>query len=207
MQNIHCTFVGLDLGQRNDYSAVAIIDVVEETSNRRDPVTFAFYQTTRLHLRAIERVSLGASPGEIPSKIRPVVLKPPPGHFGSRLSITLAVDAGGPGVPVLEMLRQSRLDCHILGASIAANGTGVQLPNGNYSVSRSELTGMLRFVLENRLLVFPAELPLRDELAGELAAIESQSGQSKHDDMAMAIALALWAIPKRQPTLFERLAA
>jgi hypothetical protein len=34
--------------------------------------------------------------------------------------------------------------------------------------------------------------------------IDSAGGQTKHDDMAIAIALALWAATKRQPTLLLR---
>ena len=65
----------------------------------------------------------------------------------------------------------------------------------------------VRLALERELLVFPTDLPLRDELTTELASIESAGGQSKHDDMAIALALALWSATRRQPAAFKDRAA
>ena len=55
MERIQYTYFGLDLGQRNDYSAIAVIDLVEDISAQRDPVTFEFYRTHKFCLRGVHR--------------------------------------------------------------------------------------------------------------------------------------------------------
>lgn len=207
MEHIKYSFLGLDLGQRNDYSAIAVIDVVEDISNRRDPVTFEFYKTTRFCLRGVHRFPLGTAYTDIPGLVRASVVQPPPGHLGARPRTTLAVDAGGPGLPVVELLRRAGLDCGILPAIITGGAMGSLMPGGIYSVPRRALVSLIRVALESQMLVFPANLPLREELTAELVALEPAGGQSKHDDMAIAIALALWATTIRQPGLLQKKAA
>jgi hypothetical protein len=201
MELVKATFSGLDLGQRNDHSALAIVDVVEITSPRRDPVTFAFGKSHRFDVRSVSRIPLGTPYTEIPTIVRENLHRPPLNHLGARPRTTLAVDAGGPGLPVVDLLRQARLDCSLLPAVITGGNSGSSLHGGLHSVPRKELVSLLRIAIESRILVFPANLPLKEELAAELRAIEPNGGQSKHDDMAIAIALALWASNIRLPGL------
>jgi hypothetical protein len=205
MELVLSTLSGLDLGQRNDHSALAILDVVEVTSPRRDPVTFAYGKSYRFDVRSVSRIPLGTPYTEIPTIVRENLHRPPLNHLGERRpATTLAVDAGGPGLPVVELLRQARLDCYILPAVITGGNAGSSLPGGIYSVPRKELVSLLRIAIESRILVFPANLPLKEELAAELRAIEPNGGQSKHDDMAIAISLALWASNIRIPGLIQQ---
>jgi hypothetical protein len=90
---------------------------------------------------------------------------------------------------------------------ITGGASGSRLSGGLYSVPRKELVSLLRLSLERRLLVFPLDLPLRDELEAELASFEAAGGQSKHDDMAIALSLALWSATRRQPAVFQQKAA
>jgi hypothetical protein len=204
MERIEFNFSGLDLGQRNDHSAIALLDLVENTSNQRDPVSWEFIKTTNFRLRGLHRFPLGTAYTEIPRLVRTAIITPPPGHFGRQINTTLAIDGGGPGLPVIEMIRKEKMPCSILPAIITGAGMGSRLGGGLYSVPRRELVTLLRLALETRKLIFPADLPLRDELKEELMHIDSAGGQTKHDDMAIAIALALWAATKRQPTLLLR---
>ena len=203
MRNFRYTFLGLDLGQRNDFSAVAMIDYIEDVSAQRNPVTFEFYRTTQLYLRGLTRFPRGTSYVDIPGLVRDIAAVPPPGHLGPRLESALAVDAGGPGIPVVELLRRTKMRAGIMPAIITGGGMGSLLPGGMYSVARRELVGLLHLALESRLLVFPADMPLKEELIEELSAIEPEGGQYKHDDMAIAIALALWASTRRFPGLLR----
>lgn len=207
MERIQYTYFGLDLGQRNDYSAIAVIDLVEDISAHRDPVTFEFYRTHKFCLRGVHRFPLGTPYTEMPALVRECVVHPPPGHFAKLPQSVLAIDAGGPGVPVVELIRQARLDPVVLPVFITGGAMGSLLPNGMYSVPRRELVTLLRLSLENQKLVFPASMPLKDELSAEIAAIQPNGGQTKHDDMAIAIALALWSSTKRHPGLLQRQAA
>lgn len=204
MERIEYNFSGLDLGQRNDYSAIALLDVVEVTSNQRDPVSWEFIKTRNFRLRGLHRFPLGTPYTEIPKLVRRAIVTPPPGHFGRQINTTLAIDGGGPGLPVIDMIRKEKMPCSILPAIITGAGLGSRLGGGLYSVPRRELVTLLRVALETRLLIFPSDLPLRDELKEELVNIDSTGGQTKHDDMAIAIALALWGATKRQPSLLQR---
>jgi len=207
MERIIYSFFGLDLGFRHDFSALAAIDLVEDIGSQRDPVTFAFHTTRKLCVRGIRRYPLGTPYTAIPEMVRRAVRQHPAGHFGVPPKSVLAVDAGGPGLPVVELLRQARLACSLLPAIITGGNSGSLLAGGVSSVPRKELVTLLRLGLENRMLVFPTEMPLKRELIAELAAVESDGGQSKHDDMAIAIALALWAGTKRFPDLLQQEAA
>jgi len=203
MQRIQYTYFGLDLGQRNDFSAIAVIDLVEDIGANRDPVTFELHRTFRFCLRGVHRFPLGTPYTKIPSLVRRCVAQPPPGHLGRQPQSALAVDAGGPGIPVVELIRGARLDCGTLPVFITSGGMGSLLPNGIYSVPRRELVSLLRLALEEQKLVFPAGMPLKDELAAEIAALQPSGAQSEHDDMAIAIALALWASTKRHPGILQ----
>lgn len=204
MERIEFNFSGLDLGQRNDYSAMALLDLVEVTSTQRDPVSWELIKTRNLRLRGLHRFPLGTAYTEIPKLVRMAIVTPPPGHFGRQINSTLAIDGGGPGLPVIDMIRKERIPCSILPAIITGAGMGSRLGGGLYSVPRRELVSLLRLSLEMRMLIFPSDLPLRDELKQELVNIDTAGGQSKHDDMAIAIALALWAATKRHPALLQR---
>lgn len=198
MQRAKYTFFGLDLGFRNDFSAHAVIDLVEDAGNRR---------TRKFCLRGVHRFPLGTPYTHIPVKVRESVAQSLPGHFGPRPKSVLAVDAGGPGFPVVELLRQANLECVILPVVITGGAIGSSLPGGVYSVPRKELVTLLRLSLENKMLIFPADMPLKRELIAELTAIQPAGRQTRHDDMAIAIALALWAAAKRLPGLLQRQAA
>lgn len=207
MQRINYTYAGLDLGQRNDYSTIAVLDLVEEISNQRNPVNYEFITRRILHLRGLHRFPLGTPYTEIPSLVRSAIVTPPVGHFGALPKTTLAIDAGGPGLPVIELVRQAKVPCNILPAMITGGAMGNYLAGSIYSVPRRDLVTHLRTALENQVLVFPQDLPMREALKQELLNIESAGGQSKHDDMAIAIALALWATTIRMPSLLGNLAA
>lgn len=204
MRNLQSTVMGLDLGQRNDQSALAILDIVEEIGTERDPVTFAFQRSQHLYLRSLTRFPRGTRYIDTPELVREVITVPPPGYLGRRLDEVLAVDAGGPGMAVVELLRQLKLHAAIMPAVITGGTIGSPLGGGIHSIPRRTLVNLLRFALESRQLVFPADMPLKDSLAAELAAVEPDGGQSAHDDMAIAIALALWAATKRFPSLLRR---
>ena len=203
MQNFLYTYLGLDLGQRTDYSALAVVDVVQVVGARRDPVTFALETSQHLNLRMLTRYPLGTPYTEIPDRVRHALVNQPAGHFGPPLQGTLAIDAGGPGLPVVDLIRQARLGCTLMPAIITGSGPGTNRSGGIYTVPRRELVSLLRIALESGKLLFPPHMTLRDELATELSALESGGGQSHHDDLAMALALAIWATRHRHPDLWK----
>jgi hypothetical protein len=204
MERILYTLLGLELGQRSDFSALATIDLVEDITSRLDPVTFAFHRSTKFRLRNVHRIPPGLAYAEFPARVRESAVQPPPGHFGPRPRSVLAVDAAGPGGLVIQLLRQAQLECGILPATITGGEMGAPMPGGMYSVTRRELVSLLHLSIENQMLVFPAGMPLKDELIAGIAASKINGNQSEFDDMAIAIALALWASTKSHPGLFQK---
>ncbi|MBM3738354.1 MAG: hypothetical protein FJW39_21435 [Acidobacteria bacterium] len=51
-------FLGIDLGQRQDHSAIAVLERHTQLTGERDPVTYTPHQVTTLVLRHIERFPL-----------------------------------------------------------------------------------------------------------------------------------------------------
>ena len=201
LHQVRYTFLGLDLGQRQDYSALAVVDFAETVTARRDPVTYALRREYSLILRSLERYPLDTDYTELAAHVRRHAIAPPPFAPACQPKAALAIDAGGPGGPVVNMFRHAGLPCDLLPVMITGGATGSDLPQGGYSVPRRELAGLLRVALESRMLRIPGDLPLCAALLDEIRNFSPAGGQSQHDDMAVAVALALWVAHRRFPGL------
>ena len=81
---------------------------------------------------------------------------------------------------------------------------GKTMKNGYYTIGRNTLLSFLRIGLESRILRFAAALKLRPELTAELTSLAvSPHRTAAHDDLAFAIALAIWAARTRNPSLLN----
>ena len=201
LHQVRYTFLGLDLGQRQDFSALAVVDLAETVSTRRDPVTCAFLRDQTLILRSLERFPLGTDYTELAAHARRHIVTPPPFAPASTPKASLAIDAGGPGGPVVNMFRHAGLPCDMFPVMMTSGVTGGDLARGGYSAPRRELAGLLRVALESRMLRIPGDLPLCRQLLHEIRTFSPIGGQSEHDDMAVAVALALWVAHRRFPGL------
>src|SRR6266568_1728715 len=93
-------FVGLDLGQRRDPSALAVVERAEVFLNEIDHVTYERRRVLRFRVRFLERVRLGTPYPDVVHRVREVVGRP---SLAGRCALT--VDATGVGAPVVDMLR------------------------------------------------------------------------------------------------------
>ena len=107
---------------------------------------------------------------------------------------TVVVDGTGVGPPVVDMLRRAGMTCSVIPILItggAKPSTG--LAGGYESVPRSVLlTALQVLVQQGRLRVAPGcreAQTLRRELLG-LKLVGP--GSEEHDDLAIAVALAIW---------------
>src|SRR5690349_633250 len=94
-------FVGVDLGQLRDYTAIAVLELME-TSGGWDPVHCGYRKQTVLRLRHLERVPLGTPYPEVVERIRSVVRS---ADLLGRCQ--MMVDATGVGTAVVDMLRRT----------------------------------------------------------------------------------------------------
>ena len=87
-------YMGLDLGQRRDHSAIAVVERLENSG--------------RLQLRLLERVPLGTAYPAVVERVRTIAAcQEVRGQF------RVAVDATGVGAPVVDLLRMARLGCEV----------------------------------------------------------------------------------------------
>jgi phage FluMu gp28-like protein len=174
-------FVGLDLGQKRDFSAVAVVERPE---------------FRHLQVRYLERMPLGTAYVQVVSRVREIMLHPV--LAGGRL----VVDATGVGAPVVEMLRAVRPACRVTAVTITsgeqAHGRGEE-----WHVPKKDLMAGLQILLEDGQLKIHRKLREASALVRELTDIRlspksggrvgmGAEGYGEHDDLAVAVALACW---------------
>src|SRR5258707_8857821 len=133
MEQVQGYFVGLDLGQVQDYTALAVIEAAD-TKGAWDPVNLYFRRHRELRVRHLERMPLGRPYPEMVARTGQVMRS---GALASA-SRWLAVDATGVGRPVVDLLRQERLPCNLWPALITG-GHSESYAEGFYRVPKREL--------------------------------------------------------------------
>src|SRR5260370_31481906 len=108
-------FVGLDLGQTRDPSAVAVVERAEVYPGGMDYATYERVRGQRFRVVFLERVRLGTPYPDVVTRVRAMV---------RRASVTgrctLVVDATGVGASVVDMLRRASLGCELAPVTITA---------------------------------------------------------------------------------------
>lgn len=182
-------FVGLDLGQSTDFSAIAVMECRGLT---KDTYTFHCRHLHRWKLRTpyptivAETVELMKSPQLLEGKRR-----------------VLAVDATGVGAPVVDLFKRERFYAKLAPIQIIAGST-VSEENGVTRVPKRDLVSTVQVYLQNQRLKIAAQLELAETLTRELQNFQTKITDSAndtygawregtHDDLVLAAALALWA--------------
>jgi hypothetical protein len=197
--------LGLDLGQRRDYSALATLSC-EWTTEGRDPVTWEWKHIPRLILRDLERFPLGTSyvfyPEAVERRVTQIDALTP--AYGQR-RVSLVVDAGGPGAPVVDEFRRARLDLELRPLIITAGNEPNTTAAGTLTAPRKVLISNLIILVDHKKLVAPAGLSSWDALVEEMLELNASTSQplktTAHDDMVMALALAAWQATRENPEL------
>ena len=188
-------YVGLDLGQRHDPTAIAIIEKLELAQA---------WQTTVFHslrVRHLERVPLGTPYPGVVARVREIVKK-----LGC---CALTVDGTGVGAPVVDMLRQARLGCEIAAVTITGGERQRNTGASAWSVPKRDLLALVQVLLERDELRLAKGLRELGPLIRELTDVRSTTrasrrerlgadGCGEHDDLVIALALACWRARRRQ---------
>ncbi len=173
-------FVGLDLGQASDYTALAVL---ERSSERIYDV------------RKLERAR-GTPYPEIVDKVTDIMQS-----SMMEDDAALVVDQTGVGAPVVDLFRQAGLQP--IGVLIHG-GDKVTHEGGSWRVPKRDLVGVLMVLMQNKRLRVAWKLRLASILAGEMlnfkikfdprTAHDSYSAwrDAEHDDLVLATALAAW---------------
>ena len=196
-------FAGVDIGQAQDFTAIAVVERAELVG-AHDPVVWAYRKEVSLRLRYMERVPLGTSYPEVVRRIVELARSP---QLAGRCHI--AMDATGVGRPVVDLLRASRPGCGILPALVT--GGMKETRDGQFHhIPKRELITRLQVLLQSGRLQIASKLKGAEELVAEMAAMRvrvTASGNEQmgswrdgsHDDLVFAVALACWAAGKIYP--------
>ena len=193
-------FVGVDLGRQRDHSAIAVVERVERVVHGEHP------KLRGILVRYVERLPLGTSYVEVVARVREIAT-----DYFIRTKCTVVVDATGVGEPVVDMLRQARLGCEIVAVTITGgdreNDAGSTGQAPRCSVPKKDLIGGLQALLEKREMRIAADIPEVGALVKELIDMRvvareggrvqiGAEGPGEHDDLVIALALAVWKATK-----------
>lgn len=191
-------YVGCDLGQSQDYTAICIIEKLPHAPGGSGPM---------FHVRKLERTR-GTPYPRVVSRLKTIMQRLP--------TATLVVDATGCGLPVIDLLKQEGLRpiAILIHGGDRATAVDTVLPTSSrhtpsrytprtWRVPKRDLVACVQVLMQNRRLQI-APGPLADVLAAELAnfkikidpvtAHDSYSAwrEAEHDDLVLSVALALW---------------
>ena len=205
-------YLGLDLGQVNDFTAIAIVEKVKEPTGEQhvwysgngarrrheEEVT-----EERFHLRYLERLPLGAPYPEQVRHVKALLAKP---ELAKKTQCI--VDATGGGRPVVDMLREVKVK-PLAAVTITGGDTVSRVETGRYfepeyRVPKRDLVSTIQVLLQNDRLKIAEGLPLAQILVRELqnfrVKISIATGhdsyeawrEGDHDDLVLAVAMACW---------------
>ncbi|MES1258921.1 MAG: hypothetical protein ABUS51_10840, partial [Acidobacteriota bacterium] len=190
-RGINMFYLGLDLGQRRDHSAICVVEKVEAGQAFQAPV----YR--ELLVRHLERAPLGTPYPGVVRRVRQIVTNEElAGQCG------VVVDATGVGAPVVEMLREARLGCEVAAVTITG-GLKESQAGQAFSVPKRDLMAGVQVLLERGELRIARGLREAGALVRELMDVRATlresgavrmgaDGCGEHDDLVIALALACW---------------
>ena len=178
-------YLGLDLGQAQDPTALAAVERLETLSGTK----------ARYHVRHLERAPLGTPYTGIISRISALL-----GHDPLCGRTRLVVDATGVGAPVVDLLVQARTSP--VAVTITAGET-MSRDGAAYRVPKRDLVGVLQVLLQSRRLKIADAIPEARLLVQEMLAFRAKITtnahdmygawrEGAHDDLVLAVALACW---------------
>ena len=189
-------FVGVDLGQRQDYTAICVAERVEGGISPRDPANrglrggvFDFLEPEKpwtLVVRYLERMDLGTPYTRVADRICEILL-----HPELDANSGLVVDATGVGRPVVDLLRSAPLPVMISAVTITG-GDSAHNKGEEWHVPRRDLLVNLQVLLEQRRLTIARGTRETERLVAELESMTGSGESGEHDDLVIAVALACW---------------
>jgi hypothetical protein len=189
-------FVGLDLGQPHEFTALAVLERPRGTPHAPRERPRPAYA-----LRHLQRFPPGTPYPEVARSLRALLQTPPlPGAV-------VGVDQTGVGKAVRELVAEElagRVWCTFAPVTVTAGvGAVGSAPGCGLLAPKVELVGTLQVLLQTRRLRIADALPEAEILVRELAAFRTNPpvlrGESleawrerDHDDLVLAVAVAGW---------------
>jgi hypothetical protein len=202
-------YVGLDLGQSADYTALAVIHdtFVEPTPG---------YRHKQLQLRHLERYPLRTSYVDIVDRVRELLrdeaLHPwetEDGWRARQTHPTLIVDSTGVGAPVTDLLKKKGVK-KFVSVTITGGDRVTTAGSKHYRVPKRDLVSALEVPFHSGELQVAEDLELWSTLKRELLNFKRKINlktahdsyehwrEGDHDDLVLACALATWYARRRK---------
>lgn len=186
-------FLGLDLGQTVDPSAISVVErrtePVDKSTIRPDPETVTTY-----NVRHLERLPLRTPYPAIVTTVAQMMNTAP-----LRGNVRLVVDQTGVGRPVVDLLRAAKLKP--IAVTITAGDSFTQ-HGREFRVSKLQLVSQLQALFHSGELRIAEELAeahvLKTELADFRANVTASGATTfgaragRHDDLVLSVAIASW---------------
>ena len=197
-------YLGLDLGKRQDHTALVAVELTFQ-NGPKNPVTQGVPLLPILTVRHVDRLALDSPTLNIPRWVRDVAQRFAPSCYAPKQRGTLLVDATGNGHTVVELLQAQPIPNYTTKPICISGGQiSHQLKGGYTSVPRADLLTSLKVAIESEKLKLHATAPGMDLLLRELQQFKTAGDQGEHDDLVIALALAVWQAAKSHPGLFGR---
>jgi hypothetical protein len=184
--------VGLDLGQANDYTGVAVLEVAGGEAGEA------------LHVRHLERFRHTLYP-DVADRVEALLDSSP-----LKGKAQLVIDATGVGPAVTDIFTKRGRSFK----AVKIHGGDAESREGSiYRVPKRNLVSALQVALQTGTLKIASSLELaevlRDELLNFRIKINIATGhdsyehwrEGDHDDLVLAAAMAVWSARKPQPTI------
>ena len=174
LESISEFFVGLDLGQKRDFSAFCVVERRVEMFDVKDPVTWNFLRRTVFHLRHLGRVPLGTPYPEVVERM--VTMMQSPALRGRcELVVAVTITGGDAAVRVGTAWKVPKRDL-VLGLQAMFEAGDVEIAGGIPETEKfvKELMGM----------------QVKVSAAGHDSYGSWREGE--HDDLVLAAALGCW---------------
>jgi hypothetical protein len=201
-------FVGLDLGQSADYTALAVVQSVKEKGEEGT-------LSTSFHLRHLERYPLRTPYTTVADGVATLMGSTalnhdeydPLRHRVAKSKLELLVDKTGVGVAVTDLLKERGLKF----TAVTIHGGGrVTRSKGAYNVPKLDLVAALEVPFHAETLKVAKGLELWGVLREELQNFRRKVNpvtahtsfehwrETDHDDLVLAAALACWGATGRR---------
>ena len=196
-------YVGLDIGQSADYTALAVVQTVRETNEQGSIESF-------LHLRHLERYALRTLYPDIAESVASLMRDErltEPVRLVPRTSLhapELVVDNTGVGPAVTDLLKKKGL--RFKAVTITGGDEVHAVGGGKYRVPKRDLVSALEVPFHTGRLKVAEDLPLwgalKEELLNFRRKVDLRTAhdsyehwrETDHDDLVLATALACWWI-------------
>jgi len=195
-------FVGVDVGQANEYTAVVVNE--RHAGWRLDGVG----EVVHHHLTFLHRFQIGMSYPQIVASVKRLL-----GQLEARRDPPeLVVDATGVGKPVLDAMRAAGLNP--MAVTITGGSDAIKRASNDWRVPKRELASVMQMTLQSGRLKVAEAMELTPLLRTELEGFKVKVNvvvddgfeawrEQKHDDLVLGAAVSVWAAEERRRNTYN----